>query len=786
MESFRVAVSKLTNDNYQTWRYKIEMLLKKEELWYVISEPKPENPSTEWMKHDMKANATIGLHVDDDQIGLIRECATAQDSWKTLKTYHEKASEIYLLKKLTLLQLGEEGNMEEHVRKFSELLQRIAGSSEPIPKKWQVAMLLCSLPPSYDPLVTALEQKPLDELSLEFVKSKLLGEFEKRKERVAASSSESGMALNTVWKKQKQNGREADVRKCFHCNKPGHFKKDCRLLQKLKNEPKQTEKAKSVTNYSEPVAFIVGRGERKEWFMDSGATKHMTSCKEFFEKFESTNGSDVLIADGKRVEVAGFGSGRINCLAENGELRAIEISEVLYVPSLTTGLISVSVLTKKGFNVEFTESKCIVKDVNGKRIADATAVGNLYKLNTYEYALQTKCCEHTWHRRMGHRDIQTIKKIFNDGVMKSKIGKCKKELPCRCCLKAKMSRTPFPKVSEGKTQNSLELIHTDLSGPLESTPSGNKYYMTFIDDFTRMTFVYLLQSKSDAATKIREFVSFCATQFGKVPKVMRSDGGGEYISHDLQTFLRQKGIVNQFSSPYSPQQNGIAERKNRYLKEMAMCMLEDAQLERRFWGEAILTATYIQNRIPTRATGMSPYEKWYLRKPSYDHFRIFGSEAYVYIPDEKRKKMEPRSKRLTFIGYSLQHKAYRFVDRATNKITISRDAKFIEQVEHNIDIFAKGNEIEDIAGETDHDSDDVLSKDSFKTISDESKDSEDSICSDHAQEDGKLTKRKTRGKLPQRYNDYEMSFSAVCQYPNSQSFDEADFLFREGQMVEGH
>uniref|UniRef100_A0A182NDE5 Uncharacterized protein n=1 Tax=Anopheles dirus TaxID=7168 RepID=A0A182NDE5_9DIPT len=111
------------------------MLLKKLKLWYVISDAKPENPSQQWVKDGVKANATLGLPIDDDQIGLIRECTTARDSWKALEMYHEKASEIYPLKKLTLLQFGEIRNMEEHLRKYFDLVHRIAGSCDPLPKK---------------------------------------------------------------------------------------------------------------------------------------------------------------------------------------------------------------------------------------------------------------------------------------------------------------------------------------------------------------------------------------------------------------------------------------------------------------------------------------------------------------------------------------------------------------------------------------------------------------------------------------------------------------------------
>ncbi|KXJ80258.1 hypothetical protein RP20_CCG025870 [Aedes albopictus] len=202
--------------------------------------------------------------------------------------------------------------------------------------------------------------------------------------------------------------------------------------------------------------------------------------------------------------------------------------------------------------------------------------------------------------------------------------------------------------------------------------------MTMIDDYSRFCVVFLLKSKSEAASKIEEYVRWTENIFGRKVRVVRSDGGGEYIAESLQDFYRAEGIRTQFSTPYSPQSNGIAERKNRTLQEMANCMLLDAGLPKRYWGEAIMTAAFIQNRLPSRATDRTPFELWTGSKPDFSRFRVFGCEAYVYVPDAKRKKFDAKSKKLTFVGYSDNHKGYRFVDRETNRITVSRDARFIE------------------------------------------------------------------------------------------------------------
>lgn len=250
---------------------------------------------------------------------------------------------------------------------------------------------------------------------------------------------------------------------------------------------------------------------------------------------------------------------------------------------------------------------------------------------------------------------------------------------CGTCCEGKLSRLPFRK-SESKSRAVLELIHSDLCGQMEVfTPSGNRYVLTFIDDFSRYCVIFLLEHKSQTEEKIQEFVQLARTQFGRPPKVIRTDGGGEYSSVSLKSFLRKEGILLQQTAPYSPQQNGKAERMNRSLIEMTRCLLRDANLDKRYWGEAIHTANYLLNRLPCSATNRTPYELWYGEKPEYKHLRIFGSIAYVHVPKEKRKKLDQKSQRMIFVGYADGRKAYRFLDPKTDNVMISRDAKFVEE-----------------------------------------------------------------------------------------------------------
>lgn len=289
---------------------------------------------------------------------------------------------------------------------------------------------------------------------------------------------------------------------------------------------------------------------------------------------------------------------------------------MLYVPDLDSNLLSVKKLTEDGNVVKFEEDRCVISKNN---ILQATGKirGDLYELNSKEIVNvirqdKHQDCIHVWHRRMGHRNFDAVKKLAQDkladGIV---INKCEQLMKCTSCIKGKMTKKQFPKVSTSLSKEVLDLIHSDVCGPMKTvTPSKKKYFLTFIDDYSRYTCIYLLHSKSEVSEKFREYVAYVSNKFGRKPKVLRSDNGTEYTNEEMQNILKVNGIQFQTTVPYNPEQNGVAERKNRTLCESARSMIFDSNLATTFWGEAIVTACYIQNRLPTKATAKTPYELW--------------------------------------------------------------------------------------------------------------------------------------------------------------------------------
>lgn len=238
-----------------------------------------------------------------------------------------------------------------------------------------------------------------------------------------------------------------------------------------------------------------------------------------------------------------------------------------------------------------------------------------------------------------------------------------------------MVKKPFHSVK--RTSQLLDLIHTDIcemNGML--TRGGNRYFITFIDDCSRFTYVYLLKTKDEAFNVFKAYKAEVENQLGRKIKVLRSDRGGEYFPNDFNIFCEEHGIVHECSAPRTPEQNGLAERKNRTFQEMINAMLLHSELPLNLWGEALLAACHILNRIPLKKNKISPYELWKGRKPNIGYFKVWGCLAYYKNTDPKRTKLGPRGIRCAFVGYATNSKAYRLLNLESNVIIESRDVEF--------------------------------------------------------------------------------------------------------------
>ncbi|KAD4584105.1 hypothetical protein E3N88_21706 [Mikania micrantha] len=248
-------------------------------------------------------------------------------------------------------------------------------------------------------------------------------------------------------------------------------------------------------------------------------------------------------------------------------------------------------------------------------------------------------------------------------------------------LKYRHSRTPFPNQAKFISDEPLDLVYGDLCGPISPpTHSGKKYIFLLVDDCTRYMWVYFLTSKDEAFKTFKEFKLKVENEVGIKLKMLRTDRGGEFTSNEFTQFCKDNGIARQLTAPYSPQQNGVVERRNRTMLSMTRSMLKAMSMPQNFWAEAVRHTIYVLNRVPTKAlTDCTPYEALKGRKPNMGSLRVFGCIAYSKVPSQHLTKLDDRSIKMVHLGMEEGSKAYRLFDPITKKIYISRDVKFVEK-----------------------------------------------------------------------------------------------------------
>ncbi|KAM1047539.1 hypothetical protein ACFX2C_026882 [Malus domestica] len=252
---------------------------------------------------------------------------------------------------------------------------------------------------------------------------------------------------------------------------------------------------------------------------------------------------------------------------------------------------------------------------------------------------------------------------------------------CSACIRGKMTRQPFPSKCN-KSSVPFEKVHTDVWGPSPTVSlEGYRYYVIFVDECTRFTWIFPLVNKSDVYTVFVKFHAFVMNHFKCSIKTLQSDGGGEYMSRLFKQFLDTNGILHLVSCPYTPQQNGLAERKHRHIIETTVTLLSAARLPQQFWFHACSHAVFLINRMPCQNLEMvSPYVKLFAQSPSLSSLKIFGTAVYPYLRPYNVNKLQARSDECVFVGYSIGYKGVLCYNRTTQRLLLSRHVIYDENV----------------------------------------------------------------------------------------------------------
>ncbi|KAK2456975.1 putative mitochondrial protein [Trifolium repens] len=476
---------------------------------------------------------------------------------------------------------------------------------------------------------------------------------------------------------------------CHHCGKRGHIRPFCYKLhgypnqkpnQNVTHEKTIVKKEWRPIEESAALPKVEGVGliahtslrasSREDWYFDSGCSRHMTGEEKYLMNVRSYKASFVTFGDGAKGEIIGIGD-----LINHGQPN---LENVLLVKGLTANLISISQLCDQGMKVNFTKSECLVNNEEGQLVLRGTrSKDNCYLWMPQEGALTSTCLVTTedevqlWHQKMGHLNLKGMKKVISleaiRGIPKLRIVEGK---VCGECQIGKQVRMSHPMLEHQTTSKVLELLHMDLMGPMQvESLGGKRYVLVVVDDFSRYTWVNFIREKSDAFDVFKELCIQIQREKGSNVVRIRSDHGREFENSKFDDFYAAEGIKHEYSSPITPQQNGIVERKNRTIQESARVMLHAKNVPYHFWAEAMNTACYVHNRVTLRkGTTSTLYELWKDRKPTVKHFHIFGSECFILADREPRRKLDPKSEKGFFLGYSTNSRAYRVYNTKTQVV----------------------------------------------------------------------------------------------------------------------
>ena len=427
----------------------------------------------------------------------------------------------------------------------------------------------------------------------------------------------------------------------------------------------------SVVHTGNSVSCLSNSPSHAPWLLDSGASDHISGNKSLFSHI-STSGylPSVTLANGTQTQSEGIGT--------THPLPSLSVDSVLYVPGAPFNLLSISRLTKTlDCVVSFTKDSVFLQDRSSGRIIGKGCESNgLYQLYSHPRICAAVDSSLLLHAQLGHPSLAKLQKLVPS---LSKLS----TLSCESCQLGKHTRRPFPNRVDSRAKCPFALVHFDVWGPsrTEST-RGFRYFVTFIDDYSRCTWLFLMKNRSELFSIFQQFYQEVKTQFGVPIRTFRSDNAREYLSHSFQSFMASHGILHQTSCAHTSQQNGVAERKNHHLIETTRTLLIHGHVPDRFWGDAVLTACYLINRMPSSVLNnqvpqsvLFPQQTLHSLTP-----RVFGSTCFVHDLSPGLNKLSPQSHKCVFLGYTRSQKGYKCYSPTLRRYFISADVTFFESV----------------------------------------------------------------------------------------------------------
>lgn len=710
------ALERLDSGNYPTWSFKMMIFLRTRNLWSAIETPRPEAEAQRrtWDQSNMEALNILVQTLSTSQTSFVINQTTARGVWEKLQQVNRGKvleKKIGLKRDLNAVKWKKGETATEYMQRVEYLGEQLRSLGESLEDAELAAIAIQGLPRTYRGVARSFDICAMADVTPEKIRYALIREEQRLKED--DSTDEAAYKAGIRMTKASGTGQKGSF-KCYQCGKPGHIAKNCwhakgggsrqnperGIARTTTRTPRQgyhrarfaqDGNAGDITFGHEPQDFafeVTGPYEDRTkdgWSLDSGASSHMTGCRSIITDYKEHDNRTVTLADG--TTITSKGTGVVTFRTTDGSTaRTLTARNVLHVPGMVDNLISVSKLTDSGLQVVFSGNVCQV--FSGQQLVlSAEKADGIYSLRA-EVIRPHESANGAhddifllWHRRMGHVNFRTLETMskqqavtgipcFENGTRKT----------CTRCVEGKQSRDHFKPSSTGPRRSVLDLLHIDLCGPFPvASFGGSRYLLVIVDDGSRKVTPFFLRYKDEATDAVINFINQAETQTRLRVKRIRTDNGKEFVNRRLDSYLQHLGIVHEKTTPYSPAQNGVAERMHRTLVESARTLLGEAGLPPVFWAEAVSTAAYVRNRTSSvGVSGQVPEEIFTGRKQCVSYFKAFGCVAYSWVPTHGRTKLDPRGIPVIFVGYCEDRKAYKLFDPQQSRFFFGRDIKFQE------------------------------------------------------------------------------------------------------------
>ncbi|KAI4324081.1 hypothetical protein L6164_023645 [Bauhinia variegata] len=692
---------KLTSTNYVAWAKQMQSLLIGYGLLGYVdgSHPFPpavlltadqetENPAFNlWFRQDEFILLAILGSCDPDARAVISQAVTSHQAWIQLRTAFANRSRsrvLFLKKKLSSMSKGT-STISDYLRTVKSIADELCMIGYPLDDIDLVLYCLSGLGPDFKDISTVLRTQSTT-LTYDQIYDQLLNHelHLKRDEQPSATPVIAHYAnkkspyipgklkptYNSVGNSRPSNSTSSSLGSqqkrldvCQWCNKRGHIAKFC---FKIANNPHVKPNANAITMHP----------SQNHWLLDSGASHHITNDFGNLSLTSEYPGSDQLhVAYGNTLPISHTGSATLHAPHSS-----ITLPNVLYVPRVKHNLLSVSQLcNENNVSVEFFPSCFKVKALEtGTTLLQGPNDQHVYKFHPH-HPPQVNVAHSIpsttqWHHRLGHPAARTLRHVISSSKLPVSSSS---SFSCTNCSQNKSHKLPFHR-SSLSSKCPLEIVHADVWGPTPfSSIDGFRFYVIFVDHFSRYVWLYPIKHKSDVSVIFPKFKALVENYFNLKIKTLFTDNGGEFIK--LRNFLSTHGISHLTTPPHTPEHNGLAEHKHRHLVETARCLLHHAHAPMQFWSFALSTAAFLINRLPTPVLrNSSPFQVLFQQSPNYLKLRTFGCLCFPWLKPYSPHKLAPRSYTCVFLGYSTSQSAYFCFDLKHQKLYTSRHVEFIE------------------------------------------------------------------------------------------------------------